>query len=785
MKKLLFVLALISLSFSACTPGAGDRIKLGTVPNGANAFLVCNSQGKWGIEISGEQTATLMQPKPVEIELYLSDKDIQKFAAGYDKIKKKDGVVTGEVTIETTGGASFLVSDQWTVADSVVTMKRNLIVKGSQQDAGFYSAIHLVTNPEITWGKVSFLAPGLLYGDPSYDGPTSPGGTSFDKAKIFTMREDYLPAPLFGMTLPNGNTFTLLDMDPNGNSTFAETQEGLNAGVMIDERFAVGAFGSNETKEGGIEIGFWLPNTTALFPRERRGMPGMGMQSAGQPNTLEMERVGKKGGPDMSRLQIRRQQQDQGPANLVWCRRYNPVKDGFTQEYQIAFRYAKVESFPEYTKNAYRWAWDVLKPALYWHDIEVVRKSLIDQLSSLVTYIDGRAGLPYQVYTKSGKVWNHPTDPNFWWRCPMGFVGKIVEAADELLREGDRDKTERGQKMRQQGLDIISTCLRLVDMKNPTCTGYNLKTGGPSMTNPPIWYVREATDDMRMLMEAYRREKANGIEHPEWIQWCKDFADWVIKLQREDGSFPRSFLINTSEIVEKSGTTSYNVVPLFVMLSQDLKDSKYFDSALRAADYVWESYGKRGVFIGGAIDNPNITDKEAGLLSMEAFLFLYEETKDSRWLQRAQVAGDFAISWTWAWNVPMPVDVNNDTLMWKREISTVGVQGITAAVAGHVDQFLDMSVAAYAKLYRFTGDKQYLEYARILLHNTKGMVAIPGRLHGMYAPGYQTENFRMGVGRGFGTPEKWMTWITTNHLYSIVGLEQFDKELFKELCAKP
>ena len=133
----------------------------------------------------------------------------------------------------------------------------------------------------------------------------------------------------------------------------------------------------------------------------------------------------------------------------------------------------------------------------------------------------------------------------------------------------------------------------------------------------------------------------------------------------------------------------------------------------------------------------------------------------------------------------MPVDVDNDTLMWKREIPTIGVQGITAAVAGHVDQFLDMSVPAYAKLYRYTGDRQYLEYARILLHNTKGTKQIPGRLHGMYAPGYQTENFRMGVGRGFGTPEKWMTWITTNHLYSIVGLEQFDKELFIELCAGP
>jgi len=194
------------------------------------------------------------------------------------------------------------------------------------------------------------------------------------------------------------------------------------------------------------------------------------------------------------------------------------------------------------------------------------------------------------------------------------------------------------------------------------------------------------------------------------------------------------------------------------------------------------------VFIGGAIDNPNITDKEAGMLSMEAFLFLYERTKEPKWLHRAQVAGDFAATWMFIWNNPMPADANDDSLMWKRNAPTVGVQGITAQVAGHVDQYLDWSVPAYAKLYRYTGDPHYRELARILLHNTKAMMAMPGRLYGMVAPGWQTENWRMGAasqGRGFGAPEKWMPWVTTNHLYSITGLEQFDRELFAELSARP
>ena len=758
MKKNLCIIILIAGLLSACSNG--ERINLGLLSTGATASLVLDkTSGKWGLEILGQQAAMLEQKNPVQIELFSPDSTIHNYFAGYDDVSNKKGVIVGQANIETDFGATFSVIDQWSLNDSILILKRSLTVSGDQQGAGFSSAIRLCTGTDISWPDVSFLAPGLLYGDPSYDGPRSPGGTLFDSIRRYTIREDFMPAPLMGMSFSNGNTLTILDMIPDGKTTLDETKTGLTAGVMIDERFAFGVFGSNETDNGGVEIGFLMPGSTCLFPRpfpQQRG-------SVTPPPS-------------------------QTPPVMVWNRRYNPIQNGFTQNYEIGFRFAKDEKFSDLTKNSFRWAWNVLKPELHWHDIEVVRRSLTDQLSSQVYTFDNRMGLPFIVYTHSGEVWRNNNDPDFYWRATMGFVGKNIEAADQLLRESDRDKTERGAKMRQQGLDVISTFIREVPMKKPYCTGFNLRSGKPSMTNPPIWYVREATDDMRMLMEAYRRELKNGIEHPEWIQWCKDFADWVIEYQRPDGSLPRSFMINTSEIVEESGTTSYNVVPLFVMLSQDLKDKKYFDSALRAAEYVWESFGNRGVFIGGAIDNPNITDKEAGMLSMEAFLFLYEETKDSKWLSRAQVAGEFAESWTWIWNVPMPVDANDDELMWKRDITTVGVQGITAQVAGHVDQFLDFSIPAYAKLYRYTGDEHYLEFARILLHNCKGMTAIPGRLHGMIAPGFQTENWRMGAareGRGFGAPEKWMPWVTTNHLYGITGLEEFDKELFDKLTMKP
>ena len=137
-------------------------------------------------------------------------------------------------------------------------------------------------------------------------------------------------------------------------------------------------------------------------------------------------------------------------------------------------------------------------------------------------------------------------------------------------------------------------------------------------------------------MRAYRREKAQGRQHPEWFNWVKSYVDWLIEQQREDGSFPRRWKPGTSEVAEPTGTASYCPVPLLVLMSDETGDAKYKQAAIRAAEYVWENYGKRGLFVGGAIDNPNITDKEAGMLSMEAFLSLYDATNERKWLDRAE-----------------------------------------------------------------------------------------------------------------------------------------------------
>jgi hypothetical protein len=773
-----------------------NRVELGRLENGATVSFVRAAEGDWGIEITGGTALHLMQQKPSQIEVYNGDENVRQFAAGYKSVHKNKNTVLAKVKV--TGGdkAAFNVEDRWNISGAVLSLSRKVSVTCSEDSAGFYSAIRLLTEPTVKWEDIDYFAPGLLYADPTYDGETSPGGTLYYKSRFFNIREDNMAAPLFGLSFHRGNWAAVLDLSPQGETTFEESNASASTPV-IDENLKFGALGACEIPGNGVEFGFWLPGTTNEFA----------------------------GGGFGARI-------ESTPAQVV-RRRYNPVRKGFSQSYQVGFRVGEGDSFLSMERDTWRWAWKSLDPAVIPVDLELVRHTLIDHLEDRVLTAGDMTGIPFLFDAVTGNPGSYRTrrpqrqvpssttrppaaiprmsedlspeetlalakwaatvgvylDPNAdelfrWPKVVMGFVSKGIESADQLLLEGDRDPGPRGQKMRESGLKIIDTFIRKVPMAPPAGEGFSMWTGKPDCGSAGAGVVtlRGPSEGMRTLLDAYRREKSKGVEHPEWLTWCRQYADWLLKQQREDGSFPRSWHAGKGTVREVSGTSTYNPIPMFVKLSSVTGEKKYLEAAIRASEYVWDNFGNKGIFIGGATDNPNIVDKEAGMLSLNAFLSLYESTNDPLWLERAQAAGNYTETWIWIWNVPMPIGANDSTLHWKRGVPTIGLQGITARVSGGVDEYLAWAAPDYAKLYKYTNDEHYLDVARVLLHDTKAMTPLPGRTFDLLGPGWQQEHWSMGLRRGYGGHRAWLPWVSVNHLHGITGLEEFDQALYKQLA---
>ncbi len=721
---------------------ATDRMELGKLTNGAAVAFVRADSGDWGLEISGGTAPHLTQPKPAQIEVFAGGENVRQLAAGYQSVKKEDSSVVATAKVTGEGPAAFTVEDRWTVSDTVLSLRRKVSVTTGEPNAGFFSAIRLSTGSTVKWEDVNCLIPGLLYANASYAGAAAPSSVANDRAKRFAIREDYLSAPLLGVSFRDGNWAAVLDPAPRGDTTQAEATAAA-ATPIVDARLQFGALGAREVSGGGVELGFWFPGTTTEIGGRgsRRGAPA------------------------------------DAPAPTV-RRRYHPVQAGFTQSYRVAFRFGKSESFRAMEREAWRWAWESLKPRVTPIDVEVARRALLDHLSSLVQTVDDRTGIPFEFNAVDGS----PIDLTP--KIIMGFCGKNIEGADQLLQEGDRDTTPRGQKMRQQGLAIIDSLVRLVPMSPPAGVGFHIQTGQPVPANfVPGVTTRMPAEDLAVLVNTYRREKAAGRDHPEWIKWVTAYCDWLLTQQGQDGSFPGAWEAGTGKVIRDGKTTTYVPVPVLVRLSEVTGQKKYLDSATKAAEYIWTNFGSKGVYLGATGTGNNIADKESGMLSMEAFLALYDSTKDAKWLERAKAAGDYTESWIWIWNVPMPQDADDARLHWKKGVPTIGVNGIGSDGPGGVDQYLDWAVPSYARLYLLTRDEHYLDVARVLLHGTKAMLALPGRTYDLLGPGWQQEHWNLGPGRkGMGAHRNWLPWISTNHLHGIMALEELDKDLYQRLA---
>ena len=715
-------------------------ITLKGLMNGALAEFRPGAHG-WALVVTLEDHVFLEQPQPFQAEVR-DGSDLRRLRVAYNRVALDGPRVLASAELRAAPGAVLRVEDAWSVMDGALGLERVVRVSGDAA-GGFLSAITLRPAAHYGWPDVDAFAPGMIYGFNDGIARHAIGSVThyLEGVRRVRVREDRLPAPLFGLAFRDGRSVAVADPAPQGDTTRADALD-LEGNCLVDRRFQFAALGADETDDN-LELGMWFPGTE-----------GEVTYLADTPYAN-----GQFGN------NVRRR----------WRERYHPLQDGFEHRYQAAFRFASGERDQDFRRGAWRWAWGLLKPKVEYQDLPTARRVLAGVLEDAVRQVEDRAGPAHVMNAVSGVE-------RTGLPVVMGFTGRAVETGELLLAESVGLDGPDGARRRGRALAILETFARL-PASPPQAEGVRLADGRLMSGARPDFYLRALAEGGKFMLRAYARELADGREQPGWLRWCRDLADWLLTQEHEGGGFPRSWEDITSKVVLSDARSSTAVAPFFAALSAQVADPKYLDAAVRAAELCWALDGNRGVFVGGTLDNANVVDKEAGTLALEAYLALLDATGDPRWLRRACAAADFSETWIYLWAIPMAVDENPDALHWKPGVSTVGAQLIAT---GHslTDAYMAWGVADYARLFKLTGDAHYLDVARLLLHNTKTMLAMPGRSFDLAGPGWQQEHWSFAPPRGYGQHREWLPWVATSQLEGIRALEELDAALAAELASR-
>jgi len=741
--------ALLAFAVVAAPAAAQNELQLGQLANQGRVTFTRGPDG-WGIRIDNPGRASMAQAQPLQLRTFADSEPGRDLAAGYTSVTRDGDAVVGRGQLAPAPGVSVQFEDRWGIAGPVLNLQRQVAVHGSAA-GGFDSAIALSTTEAFTFSELDLFFPGMIYsGEPEHISNRAPAGLTNFMAGHIQDREDAFTMPIFGFSFRDGRSIAVLDPSPDGSTVIADTR--ARRGVpVIEEKMQLGGMGAFQNEAGGVDVAYWYPGGTPSAPR------------------------------------------------------YHPYRDGLTQSYRLAYRFGEGETFHDFYRNAWRWGWDIYAPKPDFYDLAVVQRTLADHLTDLIETRPEWSALPFMRSAMDGKVrvesspvgchtpvqyCNEKPGEYRWSRAIMGFVGKNLESASEIIYDSYEDSTARGQEHLQKATRVIDSFVKKVKVDPPNGSGFNVETGEPSMTNPEgnhvtccsgRVYLREFAEDMRWVLWAYEWEQERGRVHADWLDWMTRFANWAMTQQAPDGSFPRSWYVPDGVVRDSSTTSGYFVLNFFTKLSQVTGDPKYLESAERAGDYVWLNFHRNDHFIGGPIDNANGMDKEAATLSLEGYLALYEATQDEKWLRHAEAAADFAETWVYDWNVPMPADDNPDSLTWKPGVPTLGVNRINAGGAG-VDQWMAADVDEFARLSKHTGDPHYMDVARVLLYGTKAMLALPGRTYDLLGPGWQQEHWSMSLNRGHANHRNEFPWVPANHMNGLISLKIFDPSLYEELA---
>lgn len=247
--------------------------------------------------------------------------------------------------------------------------------------------------------------------------------------------------------------------------------------------------------------------------------------------------------------------------------------------------------------------------------------------------------------------------------------------------------------------------------------------------------IRRQSEGVYAILNYLNYEKQQKRKHPEWEKRIKGMLDSFLKLQNEDGSFPRKFKDDFSVVDASGGSTPSATLPL-VMASKYFKGKRYLASAKRTVDYLEKELISKADYFSSTLD-ANCEDKEASLYAATAAYYLALVTKGeerAHYAGLAKKAAYFALSWYYTWDVPfaegqMLGDIGLKTRGW----------GNVSVENNHIDVFIFEFADVLHWLSKEYNEPRFSDFAEVISTSMRQLLPYEGHMCGIAKVGYYPE----------------------------------------------
>lgn len=251
----------------------------------------------------------------------------------------------------------------------------------------------------------------------------------------------------------------------------------------------------------------------------------------------------------------------------------------------------------------------------------------------------------------------------------------------------------------------------------------------------PKHSIRRQSEGVYAVLNYLTYEKQRKRKHPEWEKRIKGILDSFLRLQNEDGSFPRKFKDDFSIVDGTGGSTPSATLPL-VMAYKYFKDKRYLESAKRTVGYLEKELISKADFFSSTLD-ANCEDKEASLYAATATYYLALVTKGAERTHYAELskkAAYFALSWYYTWDVPfaegqMLGDIGLKTRGW----------GNVSVENNHIDVFVFEFADVLNWLSKEYNEPRFSDFAQVISTSMRQLLPYEGHMCGVAKVGFYPE----------------------------------------------